>query len=805
VRAVETNNLPTSPGTSEHDRWRSRRRDRWSGVTADAGGREWCLVEIGARGATPDPPPGLARLPTDDAAAAVEMFLEGRWSHAMFLRGGYRLDSLAPRIAQDGVGRSGADVLYADEDVLTLEGEHDDPWFKPAWSPERLLGQDYVGGLLIVSRAAAMFARQSGAPLGSVYGLAAAFVDGPLKTAHISEILSSRIEGKASVEAPSPAVLRAVAERRGFELEVGESARDGTRRIHWVLRDQPLASIVIASTVTTPHLERCLQSIAQRTSYWPYQVVVAANADGALPAAFPELALPGFNSKLIRCDGPFNYSHVNNVAASRADGTQLVFLNDDTVIETEDWLEQLLQLTQLPSIGLAGATLLGEDGKVQLAGVLLTDDAHGARVVGTGLELDDPGDHGTFEVVRETSAVSGACMCISRDHFDELGGFDTSLAVELSDVDLALRSQLQGRSTVLTPFARVTHCERASRGSTIHPDDHQRFRARWHRQLRDGDPYHSPHLSREIGREWSLAPWEPTELSRVYGLTRREDMHSSPERLVPETMPGAITAEHMARYRWATQWVAGRAVLDAGCGVGYGSLMLREGGAQSVTGIDLSADAIAAAIARETADVSFVVADVCRLPFVDGAYDAVVSFEAIEHVGDVETALTEMARVLTPRGLLVISSPNRGVYPGGNPYHVSELTPVELRVALEQRFENVRLYRQHPWWSTLICEDGDFAASSIESELSVVVSKLSAALPGDEAYTIAVASNAPLNTCTGAAVLTDMTLSPAVLLAAHLERSLAETRRQLAEQRATVSWRITKPLRSVKRVLRRLR
>jgi SAM-dependent methyltransferase len=178
----------------------------------------------------------------------------------------------------------------------------------------------------------------------------------------------------------------------------------------------------------------------------------------------------------------------------------------------------------------------------------------------------------------------------------------------------------------------------------------------------------------------------------------------NPERFDPKGEAGTlIDAEHRARYRFGAQVVAGKKVLDASCGVGYGLEILSTAGAASVIGVDVSTEAIGEAKARfgEYAE-ELVEADLRKLPFEDDSFDAVVSFETIEHVEEPERALAELDRVLRPDGILVISSPNPDGYVGGNEHHVHEFRPAELREAVGGMRKNLAGFRQDAWLGSAI-------------------------------------------------------------------------------------------------------
>jgi 2-polyprenyl-3-methyl-5-hydroxy-6-metoxy-1,4-benzoquinol methylase len=308
------------------------------------------------------------------------------------------------------------------------------------------------------------------------------------------------------------------------------------------------------------------------------------------------------------------------------------------------------------------------------------------------------------------------------------------------------------------------------------------------------------------------------------------------ERFVPGSADGELVeVEHLARYRWAGQLAVGRRVLDAGCGVGYGSAMLARAGATEVVGLDLSAKAVAAASAAAPANASFVVGDVHTLPFEAGRFELVVCFEVIEHVEAQDDVIAELARVLAAGGVLAISSPNRDVYPAGNPHHLHEYVPEELRAALAAHFEHVQLRRQHAWLASAVLDDEQAADRSLQERADVRVAKGVGREPGSEPYTIALASREPLPETTGTVFLGGLADSA---LGVELERTaeaLAEVSAALAvakSDRATLveveaslrhdtaillaqidglraelrnvygsfSWRVTRPLRAAKRL-----
>lgn len=221
----------------------------------------------------------------------------------------------------------------------------------------------------------------------------------------------------------------------------------------------------------------------------------------------------------------------------------------------------------------------------------------------------------------------------------------------------------------------------------------------------------------------------------------------SGERFVPEAMGGQlIEAEHHVRYRHAAQLVKDRRVLDAGCGVGWGSALLAEAGAATVTGLDIDAAALSDA-RRRTDAATFVRGDLADLPFADDCFDVVVCYEAIEHVAQPLVVLDELRRVLAPDGVLTVSSPNPAVYPAGNPFHVHEFTPEELQRELSYRFAHTSAWQQHPMLASLVLpEDHDPdrpCTATTLADLSI----------GQAAYSLFDAGSAPPGSLGAQAVL----------------------------------------------------
>jgi len=171
---------------------------------------------------------------------------------------------------------------------------------------------------------------------------------------------------------------------------------------------------------------------------------------------------------------------------------------------------------------------------------------------------------------------------------------------------------------------------------------------------------------------------------------------SVPERIVPDETEHGIVALHAKRYEFALPFCVDKDVLDAGCGVGYGSAILAAV-ARRVVGVDRSEDAIAYAQRRYTRpNVEFVVDDLLELRQPDNAFDVVCAFESIEHLADPEAHLVHVVRVLRRGGVYIASTPrvDRTSLTPGNPYHALEFSRDDLESLLRRFFDKVEIYGQ---------------------------------------------------------------------------------------------------------------
>jgi GT2 family glycosyltransferase len=214
-------------------------------------------------------------------------------------------------------------------------------------------------------------------------------------------------------------------------------------------------------------LKRCLDSIWNKSSYSNYEVIIINNnsTDQETLSYLDSLS----NIKSVRVfDYPeeFNYPLINNYGAAKAEGSQLVFLNDDTEVLAPDWLEAMLEYSQMPDVGAVGALLLFPDGLIQHAGIVVGMRGSASHAF-YKCDAESPGYFNLVRCVRNVSAVTAACMMIGKEKFFGAGGFNPAFSVGMNDVDLCLRLLASGLLNIYTPHARLVHYESFTRGEFV--------------------------------------------------------------------------------------------------------------------------------------------------------------------------------------------------------------------------------------------------------------------------------------------------------------------------------------------------
>jgi len=417
-------------------------------------------------------------------------------------------------------------VIYSDEDKIDDQERRQLPYFKPDFDPLLLLGQNYLTHLLFLRRDLVVAA--GGYRLGyegsQDWDLILRVTERlePSQVVHVPHVLYHwRVhdESTASLVSNKPYALDSGQlavedhlQRTGLRGVVTRIPSLGHNRVKWELPASPPLVSIIIPTKDGALLRRCIDSLLAFTSYPNFEIVVIDNGSQEF-ATLEYLRENEQHMRVIRDDRPFNYSGLNNAAVQRVSGRIVCLLNDDTEVIAGDWLDEMVGQLLLPGVGAVGAKLYYPDGRIQHAGVIVGLGG----VAGHSHRMCDrlaPGYCGRLLVAQNLSAVTGACMVVRREAWDQVGGLDEeNLAIAFNDVDFGLRLRQAGWRVVWTPYATLYHHESISRGpDDIGPRVHgfakeiQFIKSRWGESLLH-DPFYNPNLTLDT-EDFALS-WPP--------------------------------------------------------------------------------------------------------------------------------------------------------------------------------------------------------------------------------------------------------------------------------------------------------
>lgn len=413
--------------------------------------------------------------------------------------------------------KTGADFIYTDEN--TFHNTPKDaycPHFKPDFAPDTLCGNNYICHFTVFKRDLLdKVGKFDESCDGSQdHDMVFRLTEQAKRVAHIPEILyywrahpNSVAESTGvkpyAINAGIKAVERHLQRmgRKGEVSTVGEGL--AIYRIRYAISGMPKISILIPNKDHYEDLKKCLTSVFEKTTYSNYEIIIIENNSTSKKIFdyYEQIQKEHENVRVITWKHSFNYSMINNFGAEECDGEYILLLNNDTEIITPDWIQEMLMFAQRSDVGAVGAKLYYPNNTIQHAGVgigLLRIAGHYFR----GVNRYHTGYMGRLLYVQNVSAVTAACVMISRDVFHKMGGFDENFVVAFNDIDLCMRIRRAGYLVVWTPFAELYHYESISRGANDTLEKQKRhelevtlFEQRWKNELMAGDPYYNPNFS----------------------------------------------------------------------------------------------------------------------------------------------------------------------------------------------------------------------------------------------------------------------------------------------------------------------
>ena len=395
------------------------------------------------------------------------------------------------------------DVWYSDEDKIDLEGNLAHPFFKPDWSPDLLLGVNYVCHMLVARhelvREVGGF--RAGFDGAQDYDLVLRLTERARRVGHIAKPLYSwrMIAGSTALDTGSKpkahtaghdALSEALA-RRFEPAEVEDGLYDTTHAVHHIVDTDQLVTILIPTRDRVDLLRGCIERLDQCKAGVRYEILVVDNQskDPETLGYLDDLAAQGH--QVVRYPHEFSFARQINLGALHARGDLLLILNNDATPRTRDWLPRMMEHAQRPEVGLVGARLMfppdQRGGRPQHEGIVM-------GMAGLAYNIDLGGYMGMDQFVRNCSSVTAACVMLRLSVFFAVGGMEERLRVAYNDVDFGLRVSEFGYRVVYTPHAVLEHPESTSR-KDLHPaEDEEWLIHRWGPKGSVREPFVNTHF-----------------------------------------------------------------------------------------------------------------------------------------------------------------------------------------------------------------------------------------------------------------------------------------------------------------------
>lgn len=419
-------------------------------------------------------------------------------------------DELAPHALYEfyqRIGQTDADILYSDQDIIDEKGNHREPFHKPDWSYDLLLSQMYIGHLLgfrknLFEEVGGFRSEYNGS---QDYDLMLRLVEKTQKIEHIAKILyywralpSSTAANPESKPYAQTAGLAAIQSHLDRFYGVGRAKAEETDAlfvydVRFLQKEKPLVSIIMPTKDHADYLKNVIDSIEQKTVYPDYEVIILNNRseEEETERYFKQVQKTYQNVRVVDAMFEFNWSKLNNFGIRHAKGEVFIFMNNDMDVITPDWMERLVEQAMREEVGVAGGLLLYEDGTIQHAGVVAgmggwADHVFkGMKPVHYGSPFISP------MVKRNVTAVTGACMAISRKTIEAIGNFDEHFMICGSDIEICIRAINRGYVNVYDPNVQLHHFESKSRDSYI-PEIDFKLSYEMYKNYHDhSDPYYN--------------------------------------------------------------------------------------------------------------------------------------------------------------------------------------------------------------------------------------------------------------------------------------------------------------------------
>ena len=409
------------------------------------------------------------------------------------------------------------DFIYSDEDKIDMNGRRCEPHFKPDFSPDSILGANYICHFEIIR--ASIIKKIGGERTEFVgaqdFDLFLRIIDEttPEKIKHIPKILyhwrivpgstAETIDNKEYAINAGKKAVEETMKRRGIDAEVITPIESTHYIVNYKYKKEPKVSIIIPTKDLASMLDKCLTSIYEKTKYKNYEVIVVDNnsVEEETKELFKKYSKKA-NFKVIEYKDEFNFSKINNYAVKEVTGEYILLLNNDTEVITPTWINEMVGYAMQKHVACVGTKLIYDNDTIQHGGVILGIDGI-ARHAFLNFEADTYGFYGRMLVPWNYSAVTAACLMIEKKKFEEVNGFTEKLKVAYNDIDLNLKLRKKGYYNVLLPQVELYHYESRSRGLDTTTEKYKQYlkekeymEKHWKEEL-EKDPFYNPNFSKK--------------------------------------------------------------------------------------------------------------------------------------------------------------------------------------------------------------------------------------------------------------------------------------------------------------------
>lgn len=408
------------------------------------------------------------------------------------------------------------DVIYTDEDKVSFDlKDYFEPHFKSDYNLDLIRSNNYichlfVAGKSIVDQVGGFRKEYDGS---QDYDFILRCIEQSKHVEHVPKVLyhwrchpgstAANQESKMYCYEAGKRAIEDHLKRMGEDdCQVVMTEHLGFYHVIYPIREQKKVSIIIPNKDQKEILERCIESIIQKTDYKNYEIIIVENNSTTNEIfEYYKTIEQRENIRVVIWKDKFNYSAINNFGVRYANGEYLLFLNNDIEVIRENWLSEMLANVQRKEVGIVGAKLLYPDNMVQHAGVIIGMGG----IAGHPLSRHPADDCGYFArgiIQQNLNAVTAACMLTKKEVYEKVNGFEEKLAVAFNDIDLCLKVRKAGYLIVYDSEALLYHHESISRGKEDTLEKRNRFEGevdymakKWKDVLEKGDEYYNPNLS----------------------------------------------------------------------------------------------------------------------------------------------------------------------------------------------------------------------------------------------------------------------------------------------------------------------